>query len=70
MIKQHSPPTIQLTPDFLTPILRPFVEPENATLLEVFSEPLGAEASYNAVILRLYLTYDQPLGSRPSNPDC
>jgi len=65
MIQQTPKTIIQLTPDFITPILRPFVEPEHAILLDVRSEPLGAEASYNAVLLRLYLTYDQPLTTGP-----
>jgi hypothetical protein len=65
MTKQHSPPTIQLTPDFLNSILRAFVEPKNATLLDVRLELLGEEGSYNAVLLRLYLTYDQPLTTGP-----
>jgi thiamine kinase-like enzyme len=47
--------------------LQPHVEPEGATIAAIHLEQLDSEARYNAILLRLTMTYDRTVASGPQS---
>jgi len=55
----------QLTPDFLNSVLKSWIDPDQATIIDIRQEQLTGATRFNAVLLRLYLEYDRPTTRTP-----
>ena len=64
-IQLASGQVFQITPEHLDSILRPYIKPDSVKVIKVDQEPLVGDTQFNAVLLRLYLTYDQAPTSAP-----
>ena len=64
-IQLTSGKVFQLTPDFLNSVLEPWIVPDQAVITAVRPEQLTGGDSFNATLLRLYLTYDTPPSATP-----
>ena len=64
-IQLTSGKVFQITPEFLNSALEPWIIPNQAVITDVRQEQLTGGDSFNATLLRLYLTYDQPPTTAP-----
>ncbi len=64
-IRLSSGAVFHITPDFLNSVLEAWIAPDQVLISSVRREPLIGGDSFNATLLRLYLTYDQPPTTAP-----
>ena len=62
-----SEPRLQLTPEFLNTLLGLPARPDRAQIVDIRQEEIRAAVQFNAVLVRIHLTYDRPGTGTPDS---